>query len=126
MIFYHATKHEFNMPDYDSIISNRTNHSNGLLGLWCSTTLSKWIQNFGKNIYSIQLKEHKPFKIKINSFIIECKKCNTDEDFIQWRNLLIKKKYSHIEIIESDDSIDMVVILDFENIKEFKKNKCLL
>lgn len=123
---YHASNHDFDFPNYEHIVSNRTNHKNGELGLWCAFS-HQWIKGFGENIYELTYKNENIKQISFHDFYKKCNMKNApdekeEEDFyLLWREELMKEGFDVLEIVESSGSIDMLIVLNFDAIKSFKK-----
>lgn len=116
MIVYHNSNHLFTRPNYDLIVANRTNHGNGELGLWFSTT-NDWQKGFGKYKYQIAVPNEGCHAIDAMAFRDLCNAEEGTEYYKLWRERLLAKGYTHIRIYESDGSFDMGIIIDFTKIR---------
>lgn len=116
---FHASRHEFDFPDYDMLTANITNHDNGLLGLWVAKN-DDWIEGFGGNIYSVKI-EGETADLSIEELQSWCNKHDNEKDFyVQKRNEFLKNGISYIHLIECNGRSDMGIVIDFSAIKEFK------
>lgn len=95
---------------------------NGLLGLWGSIKVS-WILGFGEYLYSFNFNESESLKIDSKAFQVKCFSLYEEKDYIQWRHDLLSEGYTSISIVERSGDIDMIIILDYSIIKDFKRIK---
>lgn len=115
---FHASPYLFDKPNYNDSVNNRQNHINGLLGLWCATK-KDWIEGFGGYIYSFYYDELGILELDFSDFKKKCDNCENENDYYQWREYLLKEGFKVIHIIEHSGSCDMMIVLDFEFIKNF-------
>lgn len=114
--FYHASAHEFSMPNYNRIHENTTNHENGLLGLWVSVK-SDWITTFGGNIYQMDVSGTCQ-----DITVPELRAYGNDpETFIQIRQKLLADGCDVLRLVEQDGHSDMSIVINFSAIKNFFK-----
>lgn len=119
MIFYHASKHAYDFPDYNKLTKNRENHLNGNLGLWVASK-NDWISGFGNIIYEVEIDDKDVSIILVDHLFSWEKENDMSEDY--YINLRIKllEKYKSVAFIENSGSVGMGIILDFSVIKSFK------
>jgi len=111
MIVYHNSPHIFEKPTIEMIVANRTNHANGLLGLWFSTSNS-WQEGFGQYCYEIDIPDDvRIMYMDIDDFVDMCK---NKTDFLYIRNELLDNDYAAIYIRELSDKVEMGILLDLD------------
>lgn len=135
MKVYHATPHTFDFPVYEELVSKRTNHANGNLGLWFAMNDS-WIKGFGQNIYEIEFSD----KVTSTISLMQLKKWNdnlrenqldlSEQDYEKiadeyYQNIRHSLLSSHkvLLIEEASGECEMGIILDFSVIENFKLQK---
>lgn len=122
---YHASPYKYDFPDYENLLKGLRlgdRHFNGALGLWCAIK-NDWIVGFGKNMYKIDFDDSNQKMISAYDFACMCKKREKESDYVDWRNELISKGYTVLALVEKNDEIEMLIILDFNAIKNFIKIK---
>ncbi len=117
MIVYHSSDHLFTFPDYDMVVRNRTNHTNGELGLWFSTTNS-WQVGFGGYCYEF-IVVGAALTMQYSDFYKMCMVEDCISYYYNIRNEWLKAGYSHLLIKEDSGKIEMGVVLDFDQIISF-------
>lgn len=121
LTLYHASPHLFRKPTYDALVRNRSNHANGNLGLWFSTS-PDWIKGFGIHVYSFQLADDAA-QTGIDISIGDLKQMDTlcfeERDYQEKRIELMSQGHQFIRIIEKNGLFDMGIVLDFDIISDF-------
>lgn len=129
LVVYHASNHDFKIPSIEMIHKNITNHSNGLLGLWCALNY-EWIGGFGKIIYKLEIdSNHTYLDINISDFAERCKprdiEFNSHEEVIiyyeSWRTEMLNDKIDALRVIENTGKCDMLIIINFDSITKVSK-----
>lgn len=121
MIVYHNSPYMFDFPDYELLVKNRTNHGNGELGLWFSTT-NTWQNGFGNYCYEIDIDDEEFVHIDAYDFCKMCQSTEASRDpmfFREWRDKWILLDRKIIAIQEYSGNVDMGIILDFNAINKF-------
>ncbi len=108
---YHYSNQKWDRPDIKKIISKRTNHDNGNLGLWCATSNAEWAKGFGRYTYELDIGMNACKDITVD----ELRNIAPDADYLKVRNQLIRDGYKVLRIIEVDDRCEMLVMLDLNN-----------
>lgn len=121
LVVYHASNHDFVKPDIIQIQKNITNHINGMLGLFFSTTNTPWFHLFGKNIYQIDVPSDFNYEIitvkeyrKISVPPPELEDELLVEHFNNVRQDFINKGVDLILINESDDTCGMGIFINLD------------
>lgn len=118
---WHSSPHIFDMPCIGLIESNRSNHANGLLGLWASVS-PKWTRGFGDNLYLLKVKGN----VK-NLSVKDLAKMGPDtEPYIVMRQELLYFGVDILRIVECNGISEMSVIVNFDSIMELTRNPLLL
>ncbi len=118
---YHASPYVYDFPVYEKLlkgVSKGGHHKNGQLGLWCAMK-NDWIHGFGKNIYEVSYDDSSEKIMCSKAFSKLCNNSKQEPDYQEWRKELIDSGYSVLALKELNGSIDMLIILDFNIIKNF-------
>lgn len=117
---YHASHHEFDFPDYEKMVCNKTGHDNGLLGLWVSVK-SDWIEGFGPKVYEMDI-EGTSKDLSITQLHRWAFDHADDPDFYRGlRQQLLAEGVAYLRLVESDGRSEMGVIVDFDVIQDFRR-----
>ena len=150
MLVFHNSNSLYEKPTHESIIKNRQNHVNGVLGLWFAVN-PKWIDSFGRNTYEITLDQNDVIVLSVdelfqwektanflnNNKLIENKELEKEKYYLNLRESLLKQGTKAIIFEENNNNKEMGIILDLKIIKKFqliknneikieKKNKNML
>lgn len=118
MIGYHSSNHLFDKPDYELIVENRVNHSNGNLGLWFSTT-NDWQQGFGGYTYELTLAGNE-LRMNFTDFKNMCDTDDGNNFYQKVRDKWLSEEFDYLLIVENDGRIGMGIVLNFDSITVFK------
>lgn len=117
---FHASRHEFDFPDYEKMNANQTGHDNGLLGLWVSVR-SDWIESFGGNIYEMEI-QGKVAQLNLRELSSWASEHQNSLDFYRQKRMeFLDKGISYIALIEKDGESEMGIVVDFGSIKNFQR-----
>ena len=108
---FHATSHELKELNYDTLLSHRTNHANGALGLWCAFS-SDWIKGFGDKTYEVTV-EGSCYNMTIKDLSQLANTFHGADEYTKKRAELLDQGYSFIKLLEKDGSCEIFVVLDF-------------
>lgn len=121
LVVYHASNHDFIKPDINQIQKNITNHINGLLGFFFSTTNTPWFHLFGKNIYQIDVPSNFKYEVISVQEYVRISKPPLDiesdmliDHFNTVRQGFINKGVDLILINESDDTCGMGIFINLD------------
>ena len=81
-----------------------------------------WVNGFGKHVYTVDYNIENVLLMDSIDFRDLCQTKEADNDpeyFKTLRKKLIKDGYSVLEIVESSEKVDMLIILDFNAIESF-------
>jgi hypothetical protein len=114
---YHASPHKFEFPDYELLTKNKSNHDNGLLGLWVATE-SDWIKGFGKNVYSLNI-EGVSQNLSIQDLHAWANEADGPQFYEHMRATLMAQGIDYLRLVEIDGRSDMGIVLNFQAIGSF-------
>lgn len=118
MKLFHASKHEFDFPDYDQITSNMTGHANGMLGLWVAVK-NDWIESFGGVLYEVDLKDPVVRDVTIDEL---SSWSHHDEEYHKdLRDKYILDGVDFLRLVETDGRSAMGVVVNFDAIESFSR-----
>jgi len=111
VLVYHSSMYEFDKPSIEMIIKNISNHANGLLGLWFSTT-NGWQKNFGTYTYEFEIPDDaRALEMDITDFV---SMCNKTEDFLLLREEFLDNEYEVLNIRERTGKVEMGILLNLD------------
>lgn len=124
---YHKTNAEIEKLDESFLKKETPWHTNGALGLWCSTFPEEKCHSFGNFCYKILFNN----KVRVckgwiyDDFYKYCCRDKdgprTREDYIKVRKYLLENGIDLIYIIDSSRSINEVIILNYDCVLKVDK-----
>lgn len=120
MKVFHNSHSESFYPDYNTLIANISNHTNGHLGLWCCYERMSWQMAFGAHTHVFDLKGNgADFYIGELSAMSE----SPPQAYKSLREDYLSKGIDFLHLIEGDGSSDMLVVLNLELLVPVPKDK---
>lgn len=118
---YHRTNAEIVDLD-ETFLGLDTNwHSNGAIGMWCST-LPRLCSAFGKNCYEIIFKSE-PNRVgwRYSEFVEWCEGKNTRGDYQDFRQYCLQNGVDVIYILDRCEHIGEVIVVNYDLVECINK-----
>ena len=113
LIFYHRSNNDFVFPEENILTENTNWHSNGAMGLWCST-FPNMCECFGEYCYEVKVcSDARWVGWAYNDFYDTCQGISSRLDYLTLRENFLRNGIDVIFIVDASENINEVIILNY-------------